>query len=168
MIDLKRIFPECDADTLLVQLVLQRGLPVHCKGISKVAGSLERISNNNVFVLGLVDNDKLKNVPTFIRNFKEYENKVADEKLTILNLAGTQKFIVRLHPGFEKWILFVADSCDVKPENYGFEDFEKFKNAAKGESVYENKEFKKFLNEVIQKNPPAIQTLKYWLNKANT
>ena len=166
MIGLKRIFPECDADTLLVQLIHQRGLPVHCKGIHKVANSLERFTNNTQFVIGLIDNDKMKNQPTFIRKFKVLEEN-AEQQLTILHLPETEKYIARLNPAFEKLILSAAEVCNIQRAQYGFDSFEKFRNAAKDEGVYDNKNFKKFINAVIEANPPAIQTLRYWLNKAN-
>jgi len=166
---IERIYPECNADTMLVQLILQRGLPIHCKNIHKVAKSLENFSNNNLFIIGVIDDDKSKNVPTYIKGFKVFENnenKIKEECLAILNLPGTNKYVIRLHPAFEKWILFVAESCGINPANYGFDNFEKIKAAAKGPDVYDNKDFKKFVNAIIQQNPPAIQTLKFWLDKA--
>jgi hypothetical protein len=45
--------------------------------------------------------------------------------------------------------------------------FEKLRSESKGETVYENAELKKFINAVILKNPPAIQTLRAWLSKAD-
>ena len=164
---LKRIFPECDADTLFVKLLLQRGLPNHQKNIHKVAKALELHGDDSLFVIGLVDNDKVKNVPTYLKGFAEIENNKKEEGLTILNLEGTEKYIVRLHPAFEKWILFVAKSCGIRPEDYGYSDFEKLRSESKGDGVYNNIALNKFIKAVINANPPAIQTLRYWLNKAN-
>jgi len=164
---LKRILPECDADTLFVKLLLKRGLPNHQKNIHKVAKALELHQDQTLFVIGVIDNDKAKNVPTYIKGFTELVNKEPEEGLAILNLAGTEKYIIRLYPAFEKWILFVAESCDVDPGEFGFYNFEKLRNESKGDGVYNNIPLNKFIKAVISKNPPAIQTLRFWLNKAN-
>ena len=164
---LTRILPECYADTLLVELILQRGTPNHQKNIHNVAKSLESYNNHTLFVIGIVDNDKAKNVPSYINKFEVIHDKIGDEKLAILNLSGTEKYIVRLYPAFERWLWFVAESCSVNPGDYGFANFEKLRSGSKGEGVYDNIELKKLINAVILKNPPAIQTLRSWLCRAN-
>lgn len=42
----------------------------------------------------------------------------------------------------------------------------KFINAPKHPDGTYNKDFKRFVNAVIQRNPSEIQTVRYWLNKA--
>ena len=163
---LRRIFPECDADTLLVKLLLQRGFPNHQKNIHKVAKALELHNDDTLFVIGLVDNDKAKNVPTYLNGFTEVINHKKEEGLTILRLEGTEKYIIRLHPAFERWILFVAENCGINPAEFGYGNFEKLRSESKGDSVYDNIALNRFIKAVIHKNPPAIQTLRYWLNKA--
>ena len=83
MIEVKRIYPECNADTLLVELILQRGRPAHYAGISKVSAALER-SRNDIYTVGLIDTDKFKRNPTYIDNFTEIvDDKLADQNILV-------------------------------------------------------------------------------------
>ncbi len=167
MIELKRIFPECCADTILVEKILQRGMPAHYKGINKVGSALDSYEGGD-FIIGLVDTDKFKRPDPKIEQFTELvEDKLHDQQLLIKRLPETNKYVIRIHPEFEPWIWNLAFQCDIDPkdEQYGFETIEKLNDATKTEEAFENIKLKKFINAIVQKNPPAIQTLRLWLSK---
>ena len=160
MIEVKRIFPECYADTLLVKLILQRGNPAHYKGIHNVAAALQKHQNHTQFTVGLIDKDKVKNASNYIKKFIVV---FEQDNLAILNLPGTQIYLIQLNPAFEKWLLAAAGSCGISlPNDYIFEHF---KRDAKDINVEDISRCKKFINSVVEANPPAIQTLKFWLEK---
>ena len=167
MVEVKRVFPECCADTILVQLILQRGRASHYHGINKVGQALIKHESND-FIIGLIDTDKFKRPDPNIELFTELiDDKLADEKLLIKRQPLTNKYIIRIHPEFEPWIWDLAFSCDVDPKDeiYGFDTIEKLYHASKSEDVFDNAKFKKFVNAIITKNPPPIQTLRFWLSK---
>ncbi len=167
MIQVKKVFPECCADTILVELILQRGRPSHYHGINNVGQALIKY-NKNDFIIGVIDTDKFKRPDPNIELFTVIvEDKLRSEKLLIRKQPETNKHIIRIHPEFEPWIWDLAIECGINPndEIYGFESIEKLYTASKSVDVFDNQKFRKFVNAVILKNPPPIQTLRLWLTK---
>jgi hypothetical protein len=168
MIDVKRIFPECNADTLLVELIIKRGKPAHYKGISKVANAIEKFEHHHLFVVGVVDDDKFTRVPRYLNEFETVLDQKEDN-IKVLRERGTQKHIIKIVPALEKWIWMVAEGCGIDAAQYGFDSWQYLKdNVTKDETIYQNTNFKKFINAIIAKNPQPIQTLTTWLSKAST
>lgn len=165
MIDIKRIFPECNADTLLIELLFQRGKPGHFHGISKVAEALKRIDNDTLFTFGLVDSDKFKNTPTYIDEFTIIkEDRSEDCGLILRQRPNTNKHLVFVCPKFEPWIWKQATVCGIDPKIYGFENLFSFYKVSKNNLDHVDPLFKRFVNAVVMKNPPAIAVLKNWLD----
>ncbi|HMJ46684.1 MAG TPA: hypothetical protein VK498_05110 [Ferruginibacter sp.] len=165
MIELKRVCPECCADTLLVELVLQRGKPAHYNGITEAIDAVIKHKTNS-FTIGLVDTDKFRREPPQMARFSEVvEDRLQDQGLVVVKMPDTNKHLIRLHPKFEHWIWKLADECAISPKDYQFDSIKALENATKTQQVFENKVFRKFVNEVIKCNPPAIQTLGIWLGK---
>ena len=165
MIELKRIFPECNADTMLAELILQRGKPAHYKGITKVCNALINFDGGE-FAIGIIDTDKFKRDDGPINKFsEEIENKINTEGLVIRKIPLSNKHVIRLHPGFEKWIWGLSEQCDITPSDYGFNTIEDLMRASKQNQAGEHKNLKKFVNDIVASNPLAIQTLRTWLQK---
>lgn len=165
MIDIKRIFPECNVDTLLVQLILKRGNANHNKGINKVATAIKNYDSGD-FVIGLVDTDKFVRNPDYFVNFIVIYNRIKEEGLIILKHPNENKYLIRIDPAFEKWIMKLAEEMHI-PLPAEFDTFDKLKKAAKDDSIVDNSKFKKFLNKVINSNHPAVQTITNWLLKVD-
>ena len=105
MIQVKRIFPERNADTLLVEHLLQRGRPAHYKGNSKVAKALKDVKNNEILTYGMVDSDKFKNTPPYLKNFTiTKEDKSVEQGLILKQLPNSNKHLIFICPKFEPWI----------------------------------------------------------------
>lgn len=165
MISIKRIFPECNADTLLVELVLQRKWAYHCHGINEVGIELNKHYRGK-FIIGLVDNDK------FIRpepRLKLYTDIVVDKKqdegLIIKKEPDTEKHVIVLHPAFERWLWKLAVDNNCIGLN-GINSFEDLKSETKSNKVNDNQKLIDFIKVIVNANPPAIQTLRTWLEKA--
>ena len=166
MINLKRIIPECCADTFLVSRLFQQEMIADYNGIGDVANALKQFPTDD-YIIGLIDTDKFKRDPNYIKQFSEIvEDKLVDEGLLVNKLPGTNKHIIRLHPAFEKWILSVAAKCNVDAAKFGFDTLDRLCKATKKIDVVHNDKVQIFLDEIIQKDPPGIQTLRYWLSKA--
>ena len=147
MIEVKRVFPECWADTMLVELILQRGRPAHYHGINNVGIALHKYKGGD-FVIGLVDTDKFKRKDPKIELFTfEVENRLHDHQLIIKQIPETNKYIIRIHPEFESWIWNLAIQCDIDPKDaeYGFDTIGKLADASKAEDAFDNKKLKKFI-----------------------
>ncbi len=166
MIEVKRIIPECNADTLLVELIMQRGKPGHRNGKTEVLKALEEFDDDTRFIIGLIDSDKFKRTYNYCDEFTiTREDKVTDQGLLIKQHSNSNKYLIFVCPAFEKWILQLAEENGINPSDYGYDSFESLCNASKRNEIREDKDFKKFVNAVIQKNPPAIATLKRWFEK---
>ena len=165
MIQVSRIYPECYSDTLLVELILQRGKPGHRKGISKVAKDLIKFDRDDLFVVGLADTDKFKrdNENPNLQHFEIIENRLIEEGLLILKKPGTEKHLIRIDPEFEPWIWERASECEINPGDFGFSNLADLYAGSKSNEVDENQNMKQFIKNVIKKNPPAIKTLREWL-----
>ncbi len=165
MITLYKILPECCADTFLASLLLPIGTIPHYTGIGDVTNGIKKYDGDE-YIIGLVDTDKFKRDTEYIKRFVLIEDRIKEEGLLIVRLPDTNKHLIRLHPAFEKWAWATAKSCDVVAANYGFDTYQKFQKAAKKLDVAKNKNIEDFLLDIIDKNPPAIQTLRLWLHKA--
>ncbi len=167
MVELKNIFPECDADTLLVELITQRGHPNHCKGISKVSTALKNNSESNGFFIGIVDSDKFKRIvdDKYLQNFTEelYNFKEQDEGIVLKRIPNKHHYILFIHKEFEPWVWKQAKLAQINTEEYGFSDLKSLYRESKHYRTNESQKFKKFVNAVVKANPPGVQFLKKWL-----
>ncbi|TAE10733.1 MAG: hypothetical protein EAZ95_14450 [Bacteroidetes bacterium] len=117
----------------------------------------------NCVVVGLVDNDR-KNVPDYFSEFVE------DTSKTVPNLAYKEHpekphILIVVSPAMEKWLLETAERNGVNIENYGFpSDLKSLKKHTKKLDIIDNKPFKNFLTELLDKSP-ELQTLKEWLQE---
>ena len=172
MIEIKNVFPECDVDTLLVELILQRGKPMHNKGITKVVNSIANYNNSSKYLIGITDTDRFKRDKDN-PNLKKFSEIVADkieaEGLLIIKIPATNKYLIRINPDFEPWLWKLALECNINPSSseYGFSSYDEFYKASKRYGLKQEPRLKKFVNAVVLNNPPAIVTLKIWLEKSN-
>ena len=125
MIDIKNIFPECDSDTLLVQLITQRGFPNHCKGISKVSKALEKHKDAvDRFLIGMVDSDNFKRIndDKYLRNFSELikDLKNTDEGVVLKKIPDKKHYLIFIHTEFESWAWKQAGLATINTLEFGF------------------------------------------------
>jgi hypothetical protein len=166
MISVKHIFPECDVDTLFVELLLQRGKPPHYKGLSKVGKQLIEHKSGHI-VIGVADSDKFKREDPHLKLFTELkEDRLEAEGLIVHKLPNSNKYILRIHPEFEPWFWRLAMVAGIDGDQFGFKNRNSFEKAAKGYGIERSIEIKKFINAVISANPPAVQTMRKWLEMA--
>ena len=165
MIEIKRIFPECWADTLLVELLLERGKPAHYYGISKVDKALKLSGEDGLPIYGLVDSDRFKNTPTFISEFVVLEDYSDQYGLILKQFPNSLKYIVVVCPGFERWIWERARETGVHPKEYGYSSIEDLKKSSKSTRIDHDANFKKFVNKIVRSENAAIRVLRSWLSQ---
>jgi hypothetical protein len=167
MIEIKNIFPECDADTLLVELITGRGHANHNKGVSKVSKALKRNGNKQGPIIGLIDSDKFKRIheDPYIPAFSELVCDLINqrEKLRLKKLPNKRHYLIFIHPEFEPWIWAQSKLVDVDPSSYGYSNYKEFEDDSKDYGLSESIRFKTYVNAIVQANPPGIITLRRWL-----
>lgn len=167
MITVKNIFPECDADTLLVELITERGHPNHCKGISKVSKALERRKDENVYLIGIVDSDEFKRIndDKYLIRFTEIIHDLIDqeESLLLKKIPNKDHYIIFIHKEFEPWVWRQAEIAEIDANTYGFVDLDSLYKESKHYRTSGSIKFKKFVKAVVSANPPGIKFLKQWL-----
>lgn len=164
MIEVKRIFPECNADTLLVELILKRGRSAHYKGTTNVSQALKKYNNNSHSIIGLIDKDKFKNIPPYFSEFTEQvENLENDFGLILKKRPLENKYVIFICPAFEAWIWARATESNINQEEFGFNSIDDLKRVSKRNELREDPNFKKFINKVVQSDNVAISKLREWL-----
>lgn len=167
MINIKNIFPECDSDTLLVELITQRGKANHNKGVSKVEKAMQRLEQQNNVLIAVIDSDKFKNLHEnkYIYSFDNIiiDKANCDEALVLKKLPNKNNYAAFLCPEFEPWIWKQANLAKINTIEYGFPDLATVYKVSKHFGTNESKEFKRFVNAVVVANPPGITLLKKWL-----
>lgn len=171
MIGIKNIFPECDADTLLVELITNRGRANHGKGFTKVLSALQKRSESKDVLIGVIDSDKFPNKGRTIY-FEEFSGVIfsginAAENVELRKHVTKPHYLVFIHPKFEPWIWKQAKLADVNTADFGYGsvlDLEKVsKHYGTRAASQSGQQFKKFVNAIVQANPPGIILLKRWL-----
>lgn len=166
MISNKNVLPECHADSLLVQLITQRGFPRHLKGKDNVDIELGKLKDIDDIVIGMVDSDKFTSDIKY-KNIELFSEVVVDSihlnGLLLRKIPNNNKYIIFIHPEFEPWILNQAAEAGIEINNYGYNSLGDIIRAAKDHECSENRNFKKFVNAVVLSNPNGIQLLRKWI-----
>ena len=145
---------------------MQQGKPGHRFGKTKVLKAIEKFDDENAFIIGLIDSDKFKRTYGYCNEFNIIrEDKISEQGLLIKQHSNSNKYLIFVCPAFEKWILRLAEENGVNPGDYGYDSLKSLCDASKRNEIREDKDFKKFVNAVVMKNPPAIATLRIWFEK---
>jgi hypothetical protein len=151
MIDYPQILPECNADTLLVNMLIG-ATTAHNRGINTVFATLKKFESNNKKAIGVIDDDKRKDKDPYYKKYKLKKEYLCFKHLQHPN--GIQELIVTHGKGFEKFIMRVAEEADVQHKL--LKDFDRLKILAKSEAAKTDTDLKNLLNTLIQKNPPTL------------
>ncbi len=166
MIELKRVVPECNADTLLVELILRQGRAGHRHGITEVAKELQRHDDAVTYRVGLVDTDKFRREHPLVLAFSEHVcDKLADFGILICKIPDTNIHLIRLHPEFESWIWNMAIKYEIQSAEFGIYTFTDLDKACKRNLVREDVGLKAFINAIVQHDSEEIRLLRHWLRK---
>ncbi len=170
MINITNIFPECDVDTLLVELITQRGRANHNKGVSNVSRALVRNKDKEGPIIGVIDSDKFKqlNKDKYLLEFSEIiKNLIGTnfkEDLQLCKHPAKNHYLIYIHPEFEPWLWKQAELSGIRQqEDSEYKDYKVFENDAKKYGLSRSVSLKRFVNKVVNANPPGILMLKKWL-----
>lgn len=144
------VLPECYADTLLVNRLIQ-STTNHKHSISKVFAALKGTFKNRT-AIGIIDDDKRKD--NYFNSFISIEN---NPLFRYMRHPNGKHFIIAIKGGgIEKLIIQCAK--EVEYEHPLLADFEKLK--AKSKSINEDPEIREIINRLIQKKSATLMDLK--------
>lgn len=170
MINITNVFPECYADTLLVELIMDRKYPHHCKGVPKVNHELKERKDANGVLIAVVDTDRDKYVEEY-KHLVLFEEKVnkrnEDEGLALKKLPNKEHYVIFVHTKFETWIWKQADLAGINKVDFDLRSIEDLYSVSKHYNTNADsptgRNFKRFVNAVVQAAPPGVTLLKKWL-----
>lgn len=150
------VLPECYADTLLAEMLLD-GEVNHQLSIGQVANVMERQFKSRKAV-GIIDDDKVK--PKSFQTFQ-----LIDNQYSIKKLEYNKHLLLVISPAFETWIYDNCGQVNIDPVQYGFNNINQFKKAAKHQLVHRNQQVKALFNTLIQKKAPGLMQLRTWMEE---
>lgn len=162
----KCFLPECNLDTLLVEVLLQKSFAVnHQKGNSSIPKKMDRKALINSFAVGIIDEDKIK--LRELDKFKEIKRLTKKGlKLFEQNDIDTHHYFIQICPAIEKWILneSTKGEIDLADEKYKLPNTLKGLVNLKGASQRNDQRFKMlFLDMLANEKCDEIITLKKWI-----
>jgi hypothetical protein len=152
-----KILAECYGDTLLVGQLKYEYHAYH-SGIGEVANQMRKYYANRR-AIAIIDDDK--NGPSYFN--KECVLVEKKNGVTLLKHKNEDHYVLKITPALEDFIDGAAADCEMEL----FEkDRKKFRDIVKDRKLHSNQKFVRYLNSIIQKNPPQIKTLKEFIDKA--
>ena len=150
------IIPECYGDTLLIKTIGYKSAN-HKHGIGEVNNTMKKYFVNKP-AIGIIDNDK-KSIPSDFNKFTEIERK---HNLILKRESNSRHFLIVINPALEDWIESVGNSLGIKrpyPKNR-----KEYRKVMKSFMVDKNPQITSYFNSIKQKNPPALRTMKKWID----
>lgn len=162
----KCFLPECNLDTLLVEVILQKAFSVnHQKGNSSIPVRMDEKALKDSFAVGIIDEDKIK--LRALDRFTEIK-RLSKKGLKLFkhNEIDTHHYFIQICPAIEKWILNESKKgeIDIADVKYKLPNTLKGLVNLKGFSQRNDQRFKiLFLDMLNNKKCDEIITLKRWL-----
>ena len=147
------IIVECYTDEYFVKLLGFKRIK-HEGGKGKV---LERV-RENPGTIGMIDEDPNSNQPSERHEYIECERRSTIKLL--VKKGDKSKKVIEISPDLEGWILARARKNRVSPKNYGLPDDPQELHSPHMEK---NKNFRRFLDELVKTDDDEIDLLKKWL-----
>lgn len=159
MIEEPKVLPECEADTTVVDFLLDTKTNHH-PSITKVANRF-RTANTGELLIGVVDNDK--KTPDYFSDFTVHRQ---EQFLALKQKPGTHQYLISLDPEVEGWLIRCAEQVPyLKPKYRKFTDSKNLQRLTKSQAIQNDPEFKNFLNMLRQKQVAPLITLELWLKE---
>ena len=158
-----QVFPECYADTTLVQFLIANPLDVvHIYGIPNVAKELKEASelNKSGKFIGVVDKDK--RTPPYLLTF---ETIFEDNKLCFKRKENLDHYLIVIDKAIESFLLWNAAQVSISLADYNFPDEVKsLGKALKTTAIGTNLDYLRLLSDLYTRQAPGFVTLHQLLN----
>ncbi len=171
MISLLNILPECEADTRVVNIIMEIKQSVrHRGGINEV---VEPLKNQKSFLfndsaLAIVDEDKLPNnkrKSNYPNYFLEFVDIKSTERLSLKKHKIKAHYLIEIKPAIEVWLLNEAIAVNVNPTEYNLSaNLKELIIETKKKEIERNEDFTRFIKALKRNNAPSITLLKEWID----
>ena len=156
-----RIVAECYADTLLISFLLNTLTVQHAFGISEVAKLMENAVSDEP-IIGVVDNDKEKRVPLYLRDFEPIEN---SNRIIYKRKPNTNQTLIVLDKAVESFLLWNAEQVGFDVATLGFSTVPKLLGRRlKYDQLDADSDYIALLNALYTRQAPGFLTLEQILN----
>ncbi|HWK07614.1 MAG TPA: hypothetical protein VNS58_28480 [Puia sp.] len=159
MIDYPNLIPECNVDTVFVEMLGYKN-PNHAPSISQVSAILEKKKANQK-AIGFVDGDK--KMPKYFDQF-EVLDKINNVRL--LKHPNKDQYLVVVQPAMDKFIFSLCNSLGINLADYHFpRELKAFIGFTKKQSIKNDSNFKNLLNTISQKKCLEVAKIRSWITK---
>ncbi|GAB4037178.1 hypothetical protein [Spirosoma gilvum] len=157
-----RLYPECHADTTLINYFVQNSqLIEHSAGINEVSKSLENVKSDATLLLGIVDNDKHK--PRYLRAFETLEE---GNKVCLKQKPGSNQYLIIIDKAIETFLLWNAVQVKIRVTDYGFStDIKQLGVKLKSQAIETDPNYLQLLADLHAQKAPGFLTLERILNE---
>lgn len=143
----KCFMPKCFLDTNLVEVLLEKTNAVnHKKGNSPIAVAISNERLKGKFVVGVIDDDKIKLKELDNFNFIE---RLSKEGLKFYKHPNQQHYFIQISPAIEKWLLNECFKGGLNLNDYGlpntFNEFKRLKATTQRDDIRFRNLFKDML-----------------------
>ena len=158
-----QVFPECYADTALIQFLITDPLDVvHIYGIPNVAKELKEAYDDikpGRFI-GVVDKDK--RTPPYLLTF---DPAVESNKICFKRKDNLPHYLIVIDKAIESFLLWNATQVSVNITDYGFPDeIKPLGKILKTSAIGANPDYLRLLTDLHARQAPGILTLERLLN----
>lgn len=157
MIDYPNLVPECNVDTVFVEMLGYKN-PNHASSIGQVASIFlsKKIKGK---IIGFIDDDK--KVPPYFQKFEPLD-KIGS--ISLLKYSKADHYLVVVKPAMDKFLFDLGNTLDI-PKKSLPNDFKAFKALTKQATIQKNSQFRNYVNAIVQKKPEEIKRVKSWIEK---
>ena len=160
----KCFLPECNLDTILVEVLLHKVFSVnHQKGNSSIAARMKVKYLKNSFAVGIIDEDKIE--LKALQSFTEI-TRLTKKGLKIFEHKDPERhhYFIQICPAIEKWILTESKKGEINIKKYNLPDSLSELVALKSLSQRNDQRFKLLFQDMLQNEKcDEIITLRNWL-----
>jgi hypothetical protein len=156
------IVVECYLDTLIITTLDYTPNSIH-QNVGQVANIMKHEKRKHLTMVGVIDDDKPKNLPHYFHEFELIENDQENKLKFYKHKEIANRFLVKISPAAELWLEHCGKQLE-KAIALPYE-FENFKKISKSNKVEKDPKVLSFLNTLKQKEPPAFGKLKAFLKE---
>ena len=158
----KCFMPECFLDTNLVEVLLEKPNSVnHRKGNSSVAVLMDNGKYRDSFVVGIIDDDKvrLKELDNF-----DFIERLSRNGIKLYSHPLQKHYFILISPAIEKWIINECEKGALQISDYDLPDTLNILKKMKGITQRSDIRFKRLFKDMLKiESCDEITELKRWL-----
>ncbi|TAE36335.1 MAG: hypothetical protein EAY79_11735 [Runella slithyformis] len=137
----------------------------HANGSSNVASEMKKTGLSSVVLVGLIDNDKLKNMPRYFDDFTEYQR---GQRVSIRQKEDirVQHYLIVLDRAIETFLLYNAETVGIKLTDFGFSDSPKeLQKRLKSTQIEDNDNYLTLLRTLQEHKAPDFVLIEQFLKQ---